>query len=163
MRSDSRLSRMLHVLLHMAQHDEPFTSEQIAKMLDTNPVVVRRTMSGLKKAGFVSSEKGHGGGWKLSCDLASVTLLDIHNAVGGPRIFAIGNTTDNPQCAVEKVVNAALDEALAQAESLLVKKLRSVSLGDLAKHFEVLCHAGGPTSHQARELPSARKTRTGKN
>jgi DNA-binding IscR family transcriptional regulator len=45
-RTDSRLSRMLHVLLHMARHDKPFTSEQIAKMLQTNPVVVRRTMGG---------------------------------------------------------------------------------------------------------------------
>ncbi|MEZ0373290.1 MAG: transcriptional regulator, partial [Candidatus Sericytochromatia bacterium] len=30
MRTDSRLSRMLHVLLHMARHERPFTSEQIA-------------------------------------------------------------------------------------------------------------------------------------
>ncbi len=137
------------MLLHMARHEQPFTSEQIARMLQTNPVVVRRTMSGLKKAGFVSSEKGHGGGWKLSCDLASVTLLDIHQAVGGPRLFAIGNTTDNPQCAVEKVVNAALDEALAQAEALLVKRLGSVSLGDLAKDFDALCVVGNVTSDPA--------------
>jgi DNA-binding IscR family transcriptional regulator len=45
-RNDSRLSRMLHVLLHMARHDAPMTSETIAKMLGTNPVVVRRTMAG---------------------------------------------------------------------------------------------------------------------
>ncbi|MGO4775349.1 Rrf2 family transcriptional regulator, partial [Lysobacter sp. 2RAB21] len=48
MRSDSRLSRMLHVLLHMARHDQAFTSEQISRMLNTNPVVVRRTMAGLR-------------------------------------------------------------------------------------------------------------------
>ena len=139
MRSDSRLSRMLHVLLHMARHADPFTSEQIARMLGTNPVVVRRTMAGLKQAGFVSSEKGHGGGWRLCCDLASVALLDVHRAVGGPHIFAIGNTTDNPQCAVEKVVNAALDDALAQAEALLVARLGAVTLGDLARDFDTVC------------------------
>lgn len=143
MRSDSRLSRMLHVLLHMARHDVQFTSEQISKMLGTNPVVVRRTMSGLKKAGFVVSEKGHGGGWKLSCDLATVTLLDIHQAVGGPHIFAIGNTTDNPACGVERVVNAALDDALAEAEALLVKRLGSVTLAHLAKEFDALFMATG--------------------
>ncbi|MCD2513364.1 Rrf2 family transcriptional regulator [Comamonas endophytica] len=141
MRSDSRLSRMLHVLLHMARQEAPFTSEQLARMLDTNPVVVRRTMAGLKKAGYVQSEKGHGGGWKLSCDLAKVSLLDIHEAVGGPRIFAIGNTTDNPECGVEKVVNAALDDALAQAQALLVKRLAAVKLGDLAEEFDGLCKA----------------------
>lgn len=147
MRSDSRLSRMLHVLLHMARHDVPFTSEQISKMLGTNPVVVRRTMSGLKKAGYVASEKGHGGGWKLSCDLDAVTLLDIHKAVGGPHLFAIGNTTANPACAVEKVVNAALDEALAEAEALLLKRLGSVSLGQLARDFDVVCNASEKARH----------------
>src|SRR6218665_2385705 len=117
MRKDSRLSRMLHVLLHMARHDQPFTSEQIARMLDTNPVVVRRTMAGLRQAGYVHSEKGHGGGWTIVRDLESITLLDIHKAVGGPRIFAIGNEHDDPQCAVERVVNAALEDALNEAEA----------------------------------------------
>ena len=141
MRSDSRLSRMLHVLLHMARHEHSFTSEQIAKMLDTNPVVVRRTMAGLKKAGYVSSEKGHGGGWAIACDLKNVTLLDIHKAVGGPRLFAIGNVNDHPNCAVERVVNAALDDVLRRVESLLVEKLAAIDLADLAAEFDALCTA----------------------
>ncbi|OZI42258.1 transcriptional regulator [Bordetella genomosp. 5] len=143
MRSDSRLSRMLHVLLHMARHDAPYTSEQIAKMLGTNPVVVRRTMAGLRQAGYVRSEKGHGGGWSLACDLARVTLLDVHNAVGGPRIFAIGNEVENPECGVEQVVNAALDDALRQAEALLVERLGRIALADLAREFDVLCRERG--------------------
>ena len=40
MRNDSRLSRMLHVLIHMDRHEHSATSEMIAKMLNTNPVVV---------------------------------------------------------------------------------------------------------------------------
>ncbi len=50
MRKDSKLSRMLHVLLHMARENKPLLPDQIAEMLETNPVVVRRTMSGFKKA-----------------------------------------------------------------------------------------------------------------
>ena len=128
MRTDSRLSRMLHVLLHMARHDQPFTSEQIAKMLDTNPVVVRRTMAGLRDAGYVRSEKGHGGGWLLARDLREVTLLDIHQAVGGPRLFAIGHMSDNPKCAVERVVNESLNQALGQAEALLLERFDAITL-----------------------------------
>lgn len=138
---------MLHVLLHMARHDQPYTSEQIARMLGTNPVVVRRTMAGLRKAGYVSSEKGHGGGWTMACDLQQVTLLDIHNAVGGPKIFAIGAGDDNPACGVERVVNAALEQALQQAEALLIARLGIITLADLARDFSALCvtdqHAGG--------------------
>lgn len=141
MRNDSRLSRMLHVLLHLAQRDGPTTSEAIARMLGANPVVVRRTMAGLRDAGFVQSEKGHGGGWVIAADLERVSLLDIHRAVGGPRIFAIGNEHRNPDCAVEKVVNAALEDALHAAEALLIARLGAVNLAQLAKAFDDRCAA----------------------
>ena len=134
---------MLHVLLHMARHDAPLTSEQIAKMLDTNSVLVRRTMSGLRRAGYVRSEKGHGGGWSLARDLTEITLLDIHNAIGRPKIFAIGNMSDYPHCAVERVVNATIDDALQSAEALLLKRLGSVRLSDLANEFERICSDTG--------------------
>lgn len=132
---------MLHVLLHMSRQDEPFTSEQIAAMLGTNAAVVRRTMAGLRRAGYVRSEKGHGGGWTLACDLERVTLLDVHHAVGGPKIFAIGTDNDNPACAVERVVNAALKDALQTAEALLIERLGAVSLATLARGFDVHCAA----------------------
>ncbi|MGA1798802.1 Rrf2 family transcriptional regulator [Sphingomonas sp. 4RDLI-65] len=139
MRTDSRLSRMLHVLLHMVRHEGPMTSEAIARMLGTNPVVIRRTMAGLREAGYVRSEKGHGGGWAIAADLKTVSLLDIHNAVGGPRLFAIGNEHANPGCAVEKVVNAAVEDALREAERLLVARLGAVSLAELSREFDAHC------------------------
>ena len=82
MRRDSRLSGVLHVLLHMAEDDTPKTSETLARAMSTNPVVVRRIMAGLREQGLVSSEKGHGGGWRIACDLTKVTLRDIYEALG---------------------------------------------------------------------------------
>lgn len=143
MRTDSRLSRVLHVLLHMARHDGPMTSDYIATMLDTNPVVVRRTMAGLREAGYVRSGAGKHGGWTIACDLREVTLLDIHRAVGGPHLFAIGVDNAHPDCAVEKVVNQALGDALQRAEALLIESLGNVVLADLARQFDRLCVAGG--------------------
>ena len=151
MRTDSRLSRMLHALLHMARHDQPFTSEQIAEMLGTNPVVVRRTMAGLREAGYVHSVKGHGGGWTIACDLEKVTLYDIHQAVGSPRIFAMGNEKDRPKCAVEQVVNAALDDTLRQAEALIVQRMENVTLADLARQFDAVCRQD---PRRVRSLPT---------
>ncbi|WP_339825541.1 Rrf2 family transcriptional regulator [uncultured Parasphingorhabdus sp.] len=141
MRNDSRLSRMLHVLLHMARHDGPMTSEAIAAMLSTNPVVVRRTMAGLRDAGYVRSEKGHGGGWVIACDLENLSLLDVHRAVGGPRLFVIGNEHSNPDCAVEQLVNEAVEDVLNEAEALLVKRLSAVSLAELSRGFDARCDA----------------------
>lgn len=46
-------------------------------MLGTNPVVVRRTMAGLREAGYVSSERGHGGCWVIACGLGAVSLAEL--------------------------------------------------------------------------------------
>lgn len=48
MKMDQRFWRTLHVLIHMSHHKTPMTSHEIAKMLNTNPVVVRCTLSGLR-------------------------------------------------------------------------------------------------------------------
>jgi Rrf2 family protein len=136
MRQDSRLSRMLHVLIHMERRGEPATSEDIAKMLGTNAVVVRRTMAGLRNEGYVRSEKGHGGGWVLARRLNEVTLLDVHRAIGNPSVFAMGVEQEHPACLVEQAVNAALADALRQAETILLERLGNVTLADLAKDVD---------------------------
>jgi DNA-binding IscR family transcriptional regulator len=130
------------VLLHMARHDGPMTSDEIARMLGTNAVVVRRTMAGLRDSGYVRSEKGHGGGWVIEADLEDVSLLDVHRAVGGPRLFTIGNEHPNADCAVERVVNEALESALNEAEAMLVSRLGTVSLAELARGFDARCSSG---------------------
>jgi DNA-binding IscR family transcriptional regulator len=144
-RSDSRLSRMLHVLIHMDRRGAAATSETIAQMLNTNPVVVRRTMAGLRDQGYVSSEKGHGGGWTLARRLEDITLLDVHRALGEPHVFAIGPSSDDPTCLVEQAVNAAVGEALLQAQALLLARFGEVTLADLAEDFEARMRDVGPS------------------
>lgn len=137
MRSDSRLSRMLHALIHMERHDGAMTSELLAQMLSTNPAVVRRTMAGLRDQGIVRSEKGHGGGWVLSRGLSEITLLDIYRALGDPRLFAIGLADDAPRCLVEQAVNTAVADTLSAAEALVFARFGEVTLADIARDFDV--------------------------
>jgi DNA-binding IscR family transcriptional regulator len=152
MKQDSRLSGVLHVLLHMAQQPGPFTSETLAKAMDTNPVVIRRIMAGLREIGYVRSEKGHGGGWTIACDLSKVTLRDIYAALGNPPLLAMGNRTESPGCLVEQAVNAALDQAFDDAEALLLARLGEVTLAmlgeDLRKRLGSRKHQG-MSAHRA--------------
>lgn len=135
MSRDTRLSGVLHVLLHMAEQDGPATSETLARAMQTNPVVIRRIMAGLREQGLVRSEKGHGGGWSIARDLATVTLADIYEALGRPGLFAIGHRSASPGCLVEQAVNAALDDALDDAEALLLASFRRVTLAALSADF----------------------------
>jgi DNA-binding IscR family transcriptional regulator len=135
MKKDSRLSSVLHVLLHMAHSQRPLTSEELAGYLHSHAVVVRRTLAGLRDLGYVDSAKGHGGGWSLTCDLAKVSLRDVYDAVGAPTVFAMGHRVDAPECLVEQAVNEALDSAFENAHALLIERLGEVSLADLSADF----------------------------
>ena len=111
------------------------TSAKLAMCMSTNAVVVRRTMAGLRRAGFVRSQKGHGGGWEIACDLSAVTLKDVYDALGSPALLAMGIHLESPSCLVEQAVNRSLTGAFADAEALLVARLGQVTLAQLAEDF----------------------------
>ena len=135
MKRDSRLSGVLHALLHMAEQDQPMTSDTLAQCMQTHPVVVRRTMGLLREAGLVASARGPSGGWRIAADLAQVTLRQLHDLLGEPAVFAIGNRHEAPDCLVEQAVNAALDDAFTRAEALLLARFAEITLADLAADF----------------------------
>lgn len=139
MPTDSRLPRVLHVLLHLDQIGDPVTSEQIGQMLATNPALVRRTMAGLREAGFVASTKGHGGGWQLLKPLKEITLADVYAALGSPHLFAVGQSSDNPACLLEQAANAATLQALEAARDVFQSELARMTVAELVKpHAETI-------------------------
>jgi DNA-binding IscR family transcriptional regulator len=89
-------------------------------------------MAGLRNAGIVRSEKGHGGGWSLERELESVTMRDVHEALGITELFTIGARTESPGCFVEQTVNRAVKGALDVAERALLERLGGVNLAAIA-------------------------------
>jgi arsenite methyltransferase len=154
MRRDSRLSGVLHVMLHLAQKGGPVTSEILAQAMATNPVVLRRVMAGLRDRGYVQSEKGHGGGWTLACALEMVTVRDIYTALGSPALLAIGNRMDTPGCVVEEAVNAALGKSFDDAQALLLSRLGEVTLATLSEEVRRRLASRGHARHTKRSQPA---------
>lgn len=151
---NSQLSDILHVLLHMAERDGPTTSEALAAAMDTNPVVLRRLMAGMRSAGFVVSGKGHGGGWALSCDMDRITLRDVYHALGEPRLISLGFREDPPSCLVAAAVNDAMRAVMQDAEALLLKRFGDITLATLSADFHrrLTQHkAQGHSQHHALE------------
>lgn len=108
------------------------TSDALAHRMSTDPAVVRRTMAGLRNAGIVRSEKGHGGGWSLERALENVTMRDVYEALGITDVFTIGTRTESPGCFVEQTVNRAMKGALDTSESVLLQQLGGVTLAAIA-------------------------------
>jgi DNA-binding IscR family transcriptional regulator len=80
MRADFRLARMLHVLSHIHGRTNTTSSEELAVMLNTNPVLVRRMMGGLRAAGYVTSTSGRNGGWVLAVDPDAITVRECRSS-----------------------------------------------------------------------------------
>ena len=132
MNRNTRLSDVLHVLLHMDQANELLTSDVLARSMGTNPAVFRRTMAGLREAGLVRTERGHGGGWQLARPLCEITLLDVYEALGRPNLFAIGNRSEHAACLVEKNVNAVMVDTMAEAATLFATRFGEITLDQIA-------------------------------
>lgn len=119
----------------MAERQGPTTSQALALAMQTNPVVLRRLMTGMRDAGFVASEKSHGGGRALSCDLERVTLGDVYQALGAPPLVSLGFREDQPSCLVALAVNGALKAAKQAAEDLLLQRFGAITLTTLSADF----------------------------
>ena len=104
MSANSRLTIAAHALawigLYQSQGNRVATSEQIASSANTNPVVIRRLLGELRRAGLVESRRGVGAGWSLMRPLESITLLDVYEAVEPGPLFAMHRAPPDQGCVV---------------------------------------------------------------
>ncbi len=133
MNPDGRFPRVLHVLIHMALRDRVMSSAEIAQMLTTNPVVVRRMLAGLRDAGFVETSKGPGGGWRVVKSLDAMTLHDIFDALGRPGLNGADIARDHPGCPVEVAVNAELTKVDNAITEMMLSRYAATTLQDIAR------------------------------
>ncbi|MEO3806047.1 Rrf2 family transcriptional regulator [Nonomuraea sp. B1E8] len=135
MSANSRLTIAAHALawigLYQRQGHEIATSEQIATSASTNPVVIRRLLGDLRRAGLVESRRGVGAGWSLARDLESMTLLDVYEAVEPGPLFALHRAAPNAGCVVGYGIQPAMQRIYDGIEETLRRELARVTLQDV--------------------------------
>ncbi|QNH15193.1 Putative HTH-type transcriptional regulator YwnA [Xanthomonas sp. SS] len=136
MKRNTQLSDVLHLLVHMAQHGEPMTSEQMAACLQSHAVVVRRLLARLRDAQLVESTRGHGGGWQLARAPEAISLYHVYVALGEPLVLGHGVRGPHPDCAIERAVNDALDDGYRQAQAALAAQLQALTLRKLGQRVQ---------------------------
>lgn len=131
MKRNSRLFLALHTLSHMAGDPERTrTSADIAAHAGTNPVVVRRVLGRLRKAGLLTSEKGHAGGWRLARPATAITLADVYVALDESLIATQGEE-HAPACSVADALNRRVASVMETVERSLVQKLSETTILDV--------------------------------
>ncbi len=134
MQISSRFSVAVHVLSLLASQDPAalLTSDRMAGSVNTNPVVIRRILGQLKKAGLVDVRAAAGGTF-LRLAPASISLLDVYRAVevvAEGKLFSV-HASPNPRCAVGRNIQAALDATLVRAQTALERELARVTLAQV--------------------------------
>ena len=137
MSANSKMTVAVHTLtwigLYQRRGHVVATSEQIATSVNTNPVVIRRLLAELRKAGLTDSRRGAGAGWMLSRDLAAITLLDVYEAVGSEPIFALHRSKPDPECVVGHGIGPAMNAAYDRIEAALREELAKTTLEDVLR------------------------------
>ena len=110
------------------------TSDQIAGVLSTNPVVIRRLVRQLRHAGLVSALRGKTGGYQLGRPAADISLLDVFLAIEGDRMdfFALANRDNRPGCSpIANSIQQTLHPIFAQSLTALKEDLSRYSIAEV--------------------------------
>ncbi|MGB2579657.1 Rrf2 family protein [Elusimicrobium simillimum] len=134
MKTNTRFTVALHILAFLALNKkEANTSKTIAKSVNTNPVVVRKMLSQLKKAGLVEIRPG-ARGIALTRTPLTISLLEVYQAVKTPAdtLFPTHKNT-SAACFIGANIHSALHAPLQDAASSAEKTLAKYSLKDITR------------------------------
>lgn len=106
---------------------EPRTTRQIAKVTRVPLAYLSKVLQGLSRAGIVQSQRGIGGGVRLSRDPADLTILEVVQAVDPIRRIATCPLKLAAHGARLCPLHRRLDDALASIETAF----ESTTLADL--------------------------------
>lgn len=124
----SRTELALAAVRELTQHDTPLKGAELAALLGTTPHYLPHVVRPLVRRGWVQSDRGPTGGYRLTENPAEVTLYDFIEAVEGPM--------EEDQCvlrdkACPTVDLCALHEPWLRARRALFDEMRRTSLADL--------------------------------
>ena len=133
MRVANRFSIAVHILLLLAASDgENASSEWMAGSIGVNPVIVRRTMTMLREAGLVNTQKGVAGA-SIAKSLDQINLLDVFKAVESEESVFSVHQNPNPNCPVGAKIQTTLEKVYGNAQTAMEKELEQVTLNKLTK------------------------------
>ena len=136
MQISSRLTIAVHVLIGIEtfKNDCKVTSELLASSVNVNPVVIRRLLQQLKRAGIVEVVRGSGGA-SIKRPIQEITLLDVYRAVECVEEGELFHFHENPNplCPVGKNIHAILDTRLETIQQAMEREMECVTIEDVMK------------------------------
>ena len=140
MQISSRFTIETHMLIIIALKgkESKVTSDFLASSVGVNPVIIRKTLSQLKKAELISVARGTGGAAIIK-NLEDISLLDVYQAVEclgkTGQLFSF-HDNPNPACPVGANIHGVLDEKLQKIQLAMEQELSQTSLAQVVTDAE---------------------------
>ncbi|MBX5478551.1 MAG: Rrf2 family transcriptional regulator [Pyrinomonas methylaliphatogenes] len=142
MMASSRFAVAVHVLALLARAgDVPVKSGEIARSVNTNPVVIRRILCALSRARLVVARRGASGGAQLARTPARIKLSEVYRAVECGSPFSL-HPAPLRRCAVGRNICAVLERVQGEVEGAIERALAKISLQDVLDELQA-CGAQG--------------------
>ena len=146
MQISSRFTIGLHILTAIDTFNTEYkvTSDFLAGSIRTNPVVVRRILGQLKKAGLIESSQGVAG-ITIPKPLEEISFYDVYAAIEPVEegdLFRF-HDSPNPDCPVGRNIHTLLDGKLREIQDAMEEKMRQYTLADLHDGLDGLLREEG--------------------
>lgn len=130
---NSEFTIAVHSLVLLAYRtDRSATSEYIADNVGTHPARVRKVLSFLKKAGYVATKEGSGGGYTLACDPNEVSLAEIYCVTSIGSIKPSWCSGDEEEdCMIACNMANVMDGIFSEAEERMLTYLQQLKINDV--------------------------------
>jgi Rrf2 family protein len=140
MKADTKFTTAIHICLYLELRGEKLlSSKEIAESVNTNPVVVRRISSALKKAGIIGSVAGKKGGFFFLKKMDQITLWDIYIAVSDRELF--NKPKVNSHCPVSSNLATLVDGSFSEAEKAMQPVLERQNVAELYENLMTILDA----------------------
>lgn len=146
MQISSRFTVALHIFtcVEYFKGECKVTSDFLAGSINTNPVIIRRILGQLSKAGLIQVARGTGG-IGIARPLSDITFYDVCKAVGCIEEDELFHFHENPSpgCPVGRNIHALLDDKLAAIQQAMEAKMKEYTLENLTREAVLAADRAG--------------------
>ncbi|MBN2980773.1 MULTISPECIES: RrF2 family transcriptional regulator [Cohnella] len=128
----------VHSLVLLAHRpDGMASSEEIAANVCTHPARIRKVLGCLRKAGFVATREGSGGGYRLCKEPDDLTLADIYRSMAGGSLTPNWCSGDpEMDCMVSANMQEVMNSVFSGAERQLEAYFAGITIGQMLSRIK---------------------------
>lgn len=121
----------LIALRHLAvdPHKPTATAKEIADAYHIPVALLAKVLQKLSKEGFLTSEQGAAGGYRLARDARAITTLEVIRTIDGP-VFLASCFHESSEC--DQHATCTVKEPLRRVHEGILQLLTNISIFDLA-------------------------------